>query len=102
MLFVFKSQEILTLEDGTDRLSQNVGKELPPYAVQAELMNSVALSAVKEFVSFRFSWQRGHVLLGGQRVNQRSTFSTDCWLVLRGHFVGSFIWTVLLESQICS
>jgi hypothetical protein len=26
--------DFLTLEDGTDRLSRNVGKELPPYAAQ--------------------------------------------------------------------
>ena len=36
---IFKSQEFLTLDDGTDRLSRNVGKELPLDAVQAELMN---------------------------------------------------------------
>jgi len=30
--FLTKSKNFLTLEDGTDRLSQNVGKELPLYA----------------------------------------------------------------------
>jgi len=36
---IFTSQEILTLEDWTYRLSRNVGKELPLYMVQADLMN---------------------------------------------------------------
>jgi len=31
---VFKGQEFLTLEDWADKLSRNVGKELPLLAVQ--------------------------------------------------------------------
>jgi hypothetical protein len=54
-------KNFLTLRDGTDRLSRNVGKELPPYAVQ--YLRRAEISRTRHMSKIQIIFQRNLLIL---------------------------------------